>query len=625
MLGIKTGSSSQQLASAIWVKKSATASSISDVDNEFCGLTIDDDYDKIDNQEKLKDEKDDVDATSRLEELCSRVQEPQLSEDQLRINDQLQEDELLAMESIYGENLLLLDQLRGLRSFQIYIDIEAPNETLTVKLNSPNDLKNENQSLDDISYTFKVTHLPPLVLSCVLPRSYPSHIPPCFTVSVQWLNSDRISNLCAMLDSVWAEQTGQEVIYQWVEWLQSSSLSYLGFDKEIILGSYDIKESGDSRAISESISPDFVILSLKSYDEAKRHENFCKDIHQCCICYSEYAGTDFVKLPCQHFFCLECMTIYSEMHVAEGTINRLKCPDVKCEGMVPPYLLKQLLGDEKFERWETMMLQKTFDSMSDIVYCPRCETPCIEDEDEHAQCSKCFFSFCTLCKEKRHVGAPCMTPELQLSILEKRQSEPQLNDEQKRRELDKINEILTVKEILRNAIQCPSCKAAISKDGGCNKMTCRNCGKHFCFICNKAVVDYDHFREGKCKTYSALTTRQQRQHMEKARNTFAPILAPLRALQRDLFIGRDRARFDFCPTSSTLTVPFPTANNYLVPCPATISQIVLFPAALSMPTRTSSSAQTFSVLCPAAPTLPDHSPPLPSTTNSSHFARPLIN
>ncbi|KAM7278030.1 hypothetical protein ACFE04_005164 [Oxalis oulophora] len=86
-----------------------------------------------------------------------------------------------------------------------------------------------------------------------------------------------------------------------------------------------------------------------------------------------------------------------------------------------------------------------------------------------------------------------------------------------------------------------------------------------------------------------------------------------------------QARFDFCPTSSTLTVPFPTANNYLVPCPATISQTVLFPAALSMSTRTSSSAQTFSVLCPAAPTLPDHSPPSPSTTNSAHSARPLIN
>ncbi|GAB2273131.1 hypothetical protein Dimus_007936 [Dionaea muscipula] len=330
---------------------------------------------------------------SRLQELRLGAEEVELTEEERRSNDQLQEDELLAMESIYGENIYVLEKWRSLRSFQIHIHVEIPGElTVSAKINAARDPKSKATVLDEFSYIFKVQYLPPIVLTCLFPKSYPSHSPPLFTISIRWLDSARISSLCSMLDTLWNDQPGQEIMYHWVEWLHNCSLSYLGFGDGVVLGPYGMENASDRRAISGSISPDIDIPSMRTYNEEKRHANFLNGFHDCCICYNEYAGTDFVRLPCHHFFCMKCMETYAEMHVKEGTVNKLLCPSTKCGGMVPPGILKRLLGDEEFERWESLMLQKSLDSMSDVAYCPRCETACIEDEEHHAQCSKCFLA-----------------------------------------------------------------------------------------------------------------------------------------------------------------------------------------------------------------------------------------
>ncbi|XP_026434776.1 E3 ubiquitin-protein ligase RNF14-like [Papaver somniferum] len=395
--------------------------------------------------EKSKDEVDVI--SSRLEEILFVSQEPKLlSEEQLRVNGRLQEEEIQAMEAIYGENFIVLDRQDGLRSFQIYIHIDVPSELIVYTKIGSCDGEVEFSKLGsetiatpvNSNESFKVQYLPPILLTCLLSKAYPSHSAPCFTISVQWLDAMRISSLCKMLDTIWTDQSGQEIVYPWADWIQNSSLSYLEFGNRIPLTASfgKVDNAGDRRAISESVSPDVD------------------------------TRTRFVKLPCKHFFCRNCMVTYSTMQAKEG--GAILCPQIKCSELVPPGLIKSLLGDETFEQWESLLFHKTLDSMSDIVYCPRCDMACLEDEDHLAQCTECFFTFCSRCRDKLHVGVPCMTLEEKLEFLQNRQpaqSGQPIMTKQQLKELDRIriNVYVNEQEIKRIAKKCPNCSMAIFK------------------------------------------------------------------------------------------------------------------------------------------------------------------
>ncbi|KAI3854515.1 hypothetical protein MKX03_033422 [Papaver bracteatum] len=468
-------------------------------------------------------------SSSRLEEIMLSValEQPKLSQEQLRVNHRLQEEEILAMEAIYGENFIQLDRQDAFRSFQINIHIDVPDKLIVYTKNIDGEVKfggigseamatSDDNSNGLFHSTFKVQYLPPIVLTCLLPNAYPSHCAPFFTICVQWLDAMRISSLCQMLDRIGTDQSGQEIVYPWVDWLHNSSLSHLEFDNNngIPIGKAADNAAGDRRAISESVSLDVDIRSILNYNDDKLNQEFRQNLHECCICLSDHPGTGFLRLPCKHFFCRGCMKTYSTVHAKEGAA--ILCPQIKCRELVPPGLVKSLLGDENFEKWESLLFHKTLDSLSDIVYCPRCDMACLQGEDHLAQCTKCFFTFCGLCGDRLHVGVQCMPLEEKLKSLQLTQpaqnGHPEMTRE-RRKQMDEINKSLNMEEIKRIAKRCPACRIAIFRTYGCNRMRCSNCSERFCYKCGKA---YDNSKPLCCGYFDidAESVRHHRQERE---------------------------------------------------------------------------------------------------------------
>lgn len=70
------------------------------------------------------------------------------------------------------------------------------------------------------------------------------------------------------------------------------------------------------------------------------------------------------------------------------------------------------------------------------------------------------------------------------------------------KEKEIIDELASIKAILGDSKLCPHCNMAIFKTAGCNIMQCENCGKSFCYRCNKRMQDH---RFTRCLLFSSFT------------------------------------------------------------------------------------------------------------------------
>lgn len=89
-----------------------------------------------------------------------------------------------------------------------------------------------------------------------------------------------VSQLCQMLDTIWAGLPGQEVLYLWI-------------DGNMTLGPDIVDHNADNRAISRTNSLESVIPLMLNYSSKKRYQAFLEAIHMCMICLNQTKGKHF--------------------------------------------------------------------------------------------------------------------------------------------------------------------------------------------------------------------------------------------------------------------------------------------------------------------------------------------
>ncbi|XP_060078789.1 E3 ubiquitin-protein ligase RNF14-like [Ylistrum balloti] len=459
-------------------------------------------------------------------------------------NLQEQKDEVLALQSIFEgeENRLTVfsvapeeipeseDCKENSRFYQLQLQVPVKQDVAKVTLDVCTPIRgpvnsttqdSNVQNLAALNYkrsdsgnnllaSILISHLTPLNLTVTFPPEYPACGPPQFTLTAIWLSWQQLGALCVMLDKLWEDSPGMPILYTWIDWLENNSLSFLGLRDHVLLQETSPEDIVvDERGMQDCLDIEEAVTIMMRYSTDEENFQFRRTDHECCVCFMEFPGADFYRMKqCGHHICRECMQTLCQIHVKEGTVTELVCPESECKTDIPPGVIREVVGEEQFCRYERLTLQKALDTMGDIVWCPRCQGVVVQESDKTLHlgyCIYCQFSFCTLCKKLWHQGERCVGVEDAVKALEDKLSIKKDDAEEIKRKIERLKEEASSNVYLTNkAKTCPSCHANIQKISGCNKVMCR-CGCALCYVCGKDITQtgYEHFNQSRyCSTFT---------------------------------------------------------------------------------------------------------------------------
>ncbi|CAD8113857.1 unnamed protein product [Paramecium sonneborni] len=200
--------------------------------------------------------------------------------------------------------------------------------------------------------------------------------------------------------------------------------------------------------------------------------NIRDKIDYCGICLGEYQDKQ-KALNCRHEFCKQCLQNYLDNKINNGQVLEIECPQQKCDNYFNDEIIKSLVNDEQYQKYEKFKRQKLLDRDETVRWCvrPGCDKY-IKGKSLLSNTVKCECGqeICYECRREDHPGMTCEEA------------------------LDKYYE-QTLKQLVIQ--RCPKCKAPIQKKEGCNHMTCYQCRFQFCWLC-KARYTRMHYDSDNC-------------------------------------------------------------------------------------------------------------------------------
>ncbi|XP_054153201.1 E3 ubiquitin-protein ligase RNF14-like [Oppia nitens] len=131
---------------------------------------------------------------------------------------------------------------------------------------------------------------------------------------------------------------------------------------------------------------------------------------ECEICADDFPVDSAVSYGCEHRYCEDCIRNTMTVAIDDNRIESLACPAPDCTAEATQQLVRRIVGQELYDRYDQLLLKVAVGAMDDVHYCPNTECGAMvvtEIDLAIGNCARCGLAFCTSCLKPYHGGYDC--------------------------------------------------------------------------------------------------------------------------------------------------------------------------------------------------------------------------